>query len=252
VERTRPYSTQCLRRIQATRAARRNKASLARGQEHRRADENADHIVAGRAVERRAVETAHDNARPGAETTRGWPHRSEVAYDETMRRAVAVAVGLLVVGSLAACTLKDDSSNASSSSSSTPAAAAAPAAGAIPAPPDVAKAPDDAKTTASGIGWRVLKPGTGSIHPTATSTVTVHYTGWTPDGKMFDSSVARNEPATFRLDEVVRGWTEGVQLMVIGERRRFWIPGKLGYDEIDRPGAPKGMLVFDIELLDIK
>jgi peptidylprolyl isomerase len=175
-----------------------------------------------------------------------------------MRRALLL---LLVAGTVAGCTLKDDSSNASSKaaagSTAAPAAAAAPAAeapvpGAIPAPPDLLAPPADAKVTASGLASRVLKPGKGSIHPTATSVVTVHYTGWNAAGKMIDSSVVRNEPATFGLNQVVPGWTEGVQLMVIGEKRRFWLPGKLGYDNIDRPGAPKGPLVFDIELLDIK
>ena len=93
----------------------------------------------------------------------------------------------------------------------------------------------------------MLKPGTGSNHPSKTSRVTVHYTGWTTDGKMFDSSVARNAPATFGLDEVIPGWTEGVQLMVEGEKTRFWIPQRLAYD--GKAGAPRGMLVFDIELI---
>ena len=79
----------------------------------------------------------------------------------------------------------------------------------------------------------------------------MHYSGWTTDGQMFDSSVVRNEPATFPLDRVIAGWTEGVQLMVVGETRRFWIPGALAYDNSPRPGAPKGMLVFDVELLKI-
>jgi len=91
------------------------------------------------------------------------------------------------------------------------------------------------------------------VHPTATSRVTVHYSGWTTDGKMFDSSVARGEPATFPLNGVVKGWTEGVQLMVVGEKTRFWLPPDLGYgDHPQRPGAPSGMLVFDIELLNIQ
>jgi len=85
----------------------------------------------------------------------------------------------------------------------------------------------------------------------ATSNVTVHYTGWTTDGKMFDSSVVRGEPSTFPLDKVIKGWTEGVQMMVVGEKRRFWIPANLAYGDNPRPGAPKGMLVFDVELLSI-
>ncbi len=126
---------------------------------------------------------------------------------------------------------------------------------AAPTPPkvpeDVAAAPKSAKKTKSGIAYRVLKKGTGKEHPKATSQVTVHYSGWTTDGKMFDSSVMRGEPATFPLGGVIPGWTEGVQLMVVGEKTRFWIPGKLAYDNSPRPGAPKGTLVFDVELLEI-
>jgi len=119
-------------------------------------------------------------------------------------------------------------------------------------PEDVAAPPKNAKKTKSGIAYRVLKKGTGKDHPKADSTVEVHYSGWTTDGKMFDSSVSRGMPATFPLNGVIPGWTEGVQLMVVGEKTRFWIPGNLAYDNSPRPGAPKGMLVFDIELLSIK
>jgi len=120
-------------------------------------------------------------------------------------------------------------------------------------PDDVKAAPKTAKKTESGLAYRVLKAGTGKIHPTASNRVTVHYSGWTTDGKLFDSSVARGEPATFSLGGVIKGWTEGVQLMVVGEKTRFWIPGALAYgDTPKRPGAPAGMLVFDIELLNIQ
>jgi FKBP-type peptidyl-prolyl cis-trans isomerase len=114
-------------------------------------------------------------------------------------------------------------------------------------PPDVAGPPADARRTASGLAYKVLRPGKGTSHPERSSRVTVHYTGWTTDGKMFDSSVKRGQPATFGLDEVIAGWTEGVQLMVEGEKTRFWIPQRLAYE--GKPGAPAGMLVFDIELL---
>jgi peptidylprolyl isomerase len=118
-------------------------------------------------------------------------------------------------------------------------------------PEDVAAPPKTAKKTASGLAYRVLKPGTGK-HPTATDAVRVHYTGWTTDGKMFDSSVMRGQPITFSLQQVIKGWTEGVQLMKVGETARFWIPGNLAYgDKPTRPGAPAGTLVFDIELLGI-
>ena len=119
----------------------------------------------------------------------------------------------------------------------------------IPPPPDVAAAPADAQRTSDNLASKVLKAGTGTRHPRANSEVTVHYTGWTTDGHMFDSSVARGEPSTFRLDGVIEGWTEGVQMMVEGEKRRFWIPGRLAYD--GAPGKPQGTLVFDIELIRI-
>jgi peptidylprolyl isomerase len=122
----------------------------------------------------------------------------------------------------------------------------------IPAPPDVKAPPAKAETTRSGLASMVITPGKGKVHPKATSEVTVHYTGWTTDGKMFDSSVSRGKPSTFPLDGVIKGWTEGVQLMVVGEKRRFWIPENLAYGNSSRPDAPKGMLVFDIELLDIR
>lgn len=116
-------------------------------------------------------------------------------------------------------------------------------------PPDVASIPADAERTASGLASRVLRSGTGTRHPTAESVVEVHYSGWTTDGQMFDSSITRGEPAQFPLNSVIAGWTEGLQLMVEGERRRFWIPENLAYQ--GRAGAPAGMLVFDVELLRI-
>jgi peptidylprolyl isomerase len=112
--------------------------------------------------------------------------------------------------------------------------------------------PDDALRTPSGIASKVLRVGLGTVRPTPRSTVTVHYTGWTMDGKQFESSLDRGKPATFRLDEVIPGWTEALQLMVRTEKRRFWIPGHLAYDNSPDPTAPKGMLVFDIELLEVR
>jgi len=119
----------------------------------------------------------------------------------------------------------------------------------IPAPADVAAPPAEAQKTASGLAYLVQRKGTGTEKPTAQSSVEVHYTGWTTDGKMFDSSVARGETISFPLNRVIPGWTEGVQLMVVGELTRFWIPEKLAYG--GRPGAPAGMLVFDVELKKI-
>lgn len=117
-------------------------------------------------------------------------------------------------------------------------------------PVDVAAPPADTETTPSGLAHRVLRPGTGTEHPSRTSTVTVHYSGWTTDGELFDSSVRRGRPSTFRLDQVIPGWTEGLALMVVGEQRRLWIPEALAYRGQD--GRPKGMLVFDVELLAIE
>jgi peptidylprolyl isomerase len=117
-------------------------------------------------------------------------------------------------------------------------------------PPDVAAPPADAKKTASGLAYKVLAAGTGTEHPRAWDKVTVNYSGWTTDGKMFDSSVTRGKPASFNLKQVVPGWTEGIPLMVKGEKTRFWIPKELAYD--GKPGKPAGMLVFDVELVDIE
>ncbi len=119
----------------------------------------------------------------------------------------------------------------------------------LPAPDDVAAPPEDAQKSDSGLASRVLVKGTGSEHPSTTSTVTVHYTGWTTDGKMFDSSVVRGQTSTFPLNRVIKGWTEGVQFMVVGEKRRFWIPADLAYGE---NGRVPGMLVFDIELFEFQ
>jgi len=118
-------------------------------------------------------------------------------------------------------------------------------------PADVAGIPDNAEVTKSGLASRVLKEGSGSVHPKKSDMVTVHYSGWTTKGDLFDSSVLRGQPATFGLFQVIPGWTEGVQLMVEGETRRFWIPAKLAYGENPPGGAPAGMLVFDVELLRI-
>jgi peptidylprolyl isomerase len=118
-----------------------------------------------------------------------------------------------------------------------------------PAPPDVAKAPADAVKTASGLASKVLQPGTGTTKPTAEDFVTVHYTGWSSDGKMFDSSYARDAASTFPVNKVIKGWGEGVQLMTVGEKRRLWIPQELAY--AGQAGRPQGMLVFDVELIEI-
>jgi FKBP-type peptidyl-prolyl cis-trans isomerase len=119
-------------------------------------------------------------------------------------------------------------------------------------PADVAAPPADALKTDSGLHHKILTEGNGESKPLATDTVTVHYSGWTTDGELFDSSVKRGEPTSFPLNGVIKGWTEGLQLMVEGEKRRFWIPADLAYGENPGGGRPGGMLVFDVELISIK
>jgi peptidylprolyl isomerase len=120
----------------------------------------------------------------------------------------------------------------------------------IPAPPDVAAPPAGSLKTTSGLSTLVLQPGRGTRRPRPTDRVTVHYSGWTTDGMMFDSSVARGQPSSFAVYEVIPGWTEGLQMMVEGEKRRFWIPEALAYK--GQAGSPQGMLVFDVELIKIE
>jgi len=119
-----------------------------------------------------------------------------------------------------------------------------------PVPEDVAAPPSASETTASGLATKVLREGTSDARPSATDTVEVHYSGWTTDGVLFDSSVTRGETIEFGLHQVIVGWTEGVQLMAVGESRRLWIPENLAYQ--GQPGSPAGMLVFDVELISIR
>jgi peptidylprolyl isomerase len=121
----------------------------------------------------------------------------------------------------------------------------------VPPPPDVAAPPTDARKTASGLAYQVLSPGTGTEHPHREDKVRVNYNGWTKAGEMFDSSLARGNPAVFGLSHVIPGWTEALQLMVTGERRRLWVPASLAYGDKPAHGEPAGDLVFDVELLEI-
>lgn len=115
----------------------------------------------------------------------------------------------------------------------------------VPLPPGVTQ-------TYSGLKSKVLRPGTGGARPNSLSTVTAHYKGWTPDGKVFDSSYERGKPSEFPLSNVIPGWTEGLQYMTKGEKRRFWIPAKLAYGENPGGGRPGGELIFDVELIDFR
>lgn len=115
------------------------------------------------------------------------------------------------------------------------------------------KANDEVQETASGLQYQVLEKGEGTTYPTAKSTVTVHYHGTLLDGTVFDSSVDRGEPISFPLNRVIRGWTEGVQLMVVGDKFKFFIPSRLAYG--NSPAGtikPGSLLVFEVELLGIE
>jgi FKBP-type peptidyl-prolyl cis-trans isomerase len=117
----------------------------------------------------------------------------------------------------------------------------------------VKQPPKDATRLPSGVSYKILQKGTGSAHPTTSSRVTMHYTGWTKAGKMFDSSVLRGSPLTIGLNQVIPGWTQGVPVMVAGDKMRLWIPAALAYGEKPpRPTDPAGDLVFDLELLSFK
>ena len=130
-------------------------------------------------------------------------------YDAGMGRITRWTLGAVAVVLVAgACTLKNEQ----------------PAGNA--APPDVAAPPADALKTPSGLASKVLRVGLGRDRPSPHSQVLVNYSGWTPDGKLFDSSLTTGAPAQFGVDQVIPGWT-GLQLMVPGEKRRFWIPGSL-------------------------
>lgn len=122
-----------------------------------------------------------------------------------------------------------------------------------PAPSDVAAPPEGATRTASGLAYRVLRHGGSKETPKPDSVVRVIYTGWTPDGARFDSSVPKGEPSMFALNRVIAGWSEGVQLLHPGDAARFWIPAALAYgDKPAREGVPAGPLVFDVELVSIE
>ena len=112
---------------------------------------------------------------------------------------------------------------------------------------------DGVITTQSGLQYLVLNKGSGTTHPTATDSVKVHYHGTLIDGAVFDSSVDRGQPISFGLNQVIKGWTEGLQLMVIGEKTRFFIPSELAYG---KRGAGRSIgadttLIFEVELLGI-
>jgi peptidylprolyl isomerase len=147
------------------------------------------------------------------------------------RAALLVALAL----SLTACTVKDEGANGQP----------------IPAPPDVAAPPKDAHVTPTGLASKILRVGISSIHPSPRSNIKILYTGWTSDGQMFDTTAGHGALGPFPLEgSLISGLVEGLQLMVVGEKRRFWIPEKLAYN--GQSGQPKGTLVFDVELVEVR
>jgi FKBP-type peptidyl-prolyl cis-trans isomerase len=121
----------------------------------------------------------------------------------------------------------------------------------LKAPRDVAGAPGDARRTESGVAFKVLHWGDTEQYPGPRDKVTVHYAGWTADGQLFDSSIKRRTPSKFGVDQVIKGWSEALQLMSVGQRSRLWIPSELAYGDSPAAGRPAGALVFDVELLAI-
>ncbi|MCW1923492.1 FKBP-type peptidyl-prolyl cis-trans isomerase [Luteolibacter arcticus] len=178
---------------------------------------------------------------------------------KTISFALAGAAALFV----AACDSKSDTSSNTSTSDSTSGSSTAGSShegsGAEESKPGKTgpreeKAKPEQKTTSSGLKYTVLKKGTGNVNPKASDTVTVHYHGTLLNGTVFDSSVDRAEPASFPLNRVIPGWTEGVQLMVVGDKFKFEVPANLAYGPQSPTPAipPNSTLVFEVELLGIQ
>jgi FKBP-type peptidyl-prolyl cis-trans isomerase len=154
----------------------------------------------------------------------------------TLRFYVTLAATLCLVG----CGQKESTTEAKNNAVAPPNAAAVPA--------------GEIKTTPSGLKYQVLKKGTGTVSPKASDTVKVHYHGTLLNGTVFDSSVERGEPISFPLNGVIPGWTEGLQLMKVGDKFRFEIPANLAYGP-NSPSPkipPNSTLVFEVELLGIQ
>ena len=122
-----------------------------------------------------------------------------------------------------------------------------------PTPENLTQAPADATRTSSGLAYIVLKPGTGTVHPSVTSKVTAHFTSWRSDGRIFETTVMTNHPALVSVASAPPGWREAITSMVPGEKARFWIPAALAFGE--KPANrfnPPGDLVYEIELLSVQ
>lgn len=115
------------------------------------------------------------------------------------------------------------------------------------------RALDNVIETATGLQYQVMQKGEGTEKPSANSTVKVHYHGSLLDGSVFDSSVDRGEPISFGLNQVIKGWTEGLQLMVVGDKFKFYIPAELAYGDTSAGQiTPSSLLIFEVTLLEIQ
>ena len=122
-----------------------------------------------------------------------------------------------------------------------------------PTPPDLVQPPADAQKTASGLTFRILKHGTGTVHPTMKNKLMLQFSGWRADGKLFESTEITHHPVLITLATAPAAWREGLQLLVTGDKARFWIPSALAYT--DQPANrfnPPGNLVYDIEIVGIQ
>ena len=159
-------------------------------------------------------------------------------FSATQRFIVIAAASLCLLG----CNQSTQTNSANKSGTTVPSAAKTPA------------KKNEMTTTSSGLKYQVLNQGTGTVSPKATDTVKVHYHGTLLNGTVFDSSVERGKPISFPLNRVISGWTEGLQLMKVGDKFKFEIPPNLAYGDRSPSGAipPNSTLVFEVELLGIE
>ncbi|HEY3646080.1 MAG TPA: FKBP-type peptidyl-prolyl cis-trans isomerase [Gammaproteobacteria bacterium] len=165
-------------------------------------------------------------------------------------RPLVLILGLTGFG-LAACSSTPSAGSATPAAK--PATMAAPAAATVANPVMPAK-PADATVLPDGLAYKILRPGTGTVHPKLTDSVTANYTVWKGDGEFLESSctAGKCDPATFPLDKLIPGWQEMIPMMTVGEKVQLWLTADLAYGDPPRkPNRPAGPLTFEIEMIDI-